>query len=302
MLNNIIRQEFQGNEIRITIINDEVFFVGKDVAEVLGYANTRDAILNHVWEEYREVASIDTLGGKQSMAVINEQGVLQLVMGSHKPEARKFQRWVLEDVLPSINKTGNYSKAPLTQMEITLQACQAMVDLEQKQKRIQLQLVEQSEVLAEQSEVISKIEERTQQFETPEGYETINEYLSTRSQAFTVSCTRGGATQKLGLHLSSNKNTYTKFPTKVWDMKAGREVNAYLKGSIEDALVRLLVSMDLIMYESYHGKPQIKTYAEFTKAKRIKVTYFSALAVATIKGIDYTLAQLKALQTELDAQ
>ncbi len=112
MNNSILTKTFEGNNIRVTTVGSEVYFVGKDVAEVLGYSNTRDAIANHVWDEYKGVAKIDTLGGTQEMLVINEQGVYQLVFGSKKPEARRFQRWVIEEVLPSIRQTGGYSIKP----------------------------------------------------------------------------------------------------------------------------------------------------------------------------------------------
>ena len=80
----------------------EPWFVGKDVAEVLGYSDTADAIKKHVDVEDKGVGEIPTPGGKQKMIIINESGVYSLVFGSKLPDAKKFKRWVTSEVLPSI--------------------------------------------------------------------------------------------------------------------------------------------------------------------------------------------------------
>ena len=95
-------------EIRTTVINDEVWFVGKDVAKALGYSNDRDAIAKHVDEEDKGVANRDTLGGTQQVAVINESGLYSLTLSSKLASAKKFKRWVTSEVLPSIRKHGAY--------------------------------------------------------------------------------------------------------------------------------------------------------------------------------------------------
>lgn len=89
--------------------NGETFFVGKDVAEALGYKNIRDAINKHVDPEDKGVAICDTLGGKQELTIINESGLYSLVLLSKLPSAKSFKRWVTSEVLPSIRKTGSYS-------------------------------------------------------------------------------------------------------------------------------------------------------------------------------------------------
>ncbi|OTP28294.1 phage antirepressor KilAC domain-containing protein [Enterococcus mundtii] len=99
---------FEQNEVRTILVNDEPYFVGKDVAEVLGYSNTQKAILNHVDEEDKGVTKWDTLGGKQNMTIINESGLYSLILKSKLPSARKFKRWVTSEVLPSIRKNGAY--------------------------------------------------------------------------------------------------------------------------------------------------------------------------------------------------
>ena len=96
-------QIFQNNEFGMvrTIIQDgTVYFVGKDVAEALGYSNVRDALRKHVDTEDKGVANCDTPGGTQHMTVINESGVYSLVFCSRLPSARAFKHWVTSEVLP----------------------------------------------------------------------------------------------------------------------------------------------------------------------------------------------------------
>ena len=95
-------------KIRTTVIDNEPWFVGKDVAKSLGFTNTRDAIATHVFPEDKGVDLIDTLGGKQTMTIINESGLYALVFGSRLPSAKNFKHWITSDVLPSIRKTGGY--------------------------------------------------------------------------------------------------------------------------------------------------------------------------------------------------
>lgn len=109
-------------EIRTITKDNETYFVGKDVAKALGFTNPRDAIATHVFDEDKGVDTIDTLGGKQSMTVINESGVYALVFGSRLESAKRFKHWVTSEVLPSIRKTGSYSKPLTTSEQIRLLA------------------------------------------------------------------------------------------------------------------------------------------------------------------------------------
>lgn len=101
---------FEGtDEIRTLLINDEPYFVGKDVADILGYAKSRNAIATHVDEEDKKDAPIQgDLGGKQQMTIINESGLYSLILKSKLPSAKKFKRWVTSEVLPAIRKHGGY--------------------------------------------------------------------------------------------------------------------------------------------------------------------------------------------------
>ena len=118
-------------EIRTILINDEPWFVGKDVATALGYSNTRDALMAHVEEEDKGVVKCDTPGGKQDMVAVNESGLYALIFGSKLSDAKKFKRWVTTEVLPSIRKTGGYGKAMTIPEQIKLLA-QGNVELEKK--------------------------------------------------------------------------------------------------------------------------------------------------------------------------
>ena len=95
-------------QIRTVVINSEPYFVGKDVTEILGYSNSRDALAKHVDDEDKGVAKCDTLGGVQALAVINESGLYSLVLSSKLPSAKRFRKWVTSEVLPSIRKNGGY--------------------------------------------------------------------------------------------------------------------------------------------------------------------------------------------------
>ena len=96
-------------EIRTLEINGEPWFVGKDVASVLGYSNSRKALLDHVDDEDKGVTNCDTLGGIQKMNIINESGLYSLILSSKLPQAKAFKRWVTSEVLPAIRKQGSYS-------------------------------------------------------------------------------------------------------------------------------------------------------------------------------------------------
>lgn len=103
----IFRNSEFGN-IRTVTINGEPWFVGKDIAEALGYKEPTKAAREKVDEEDRGVSKIDTPSGIQNMTVINESGLYSLILSSKLPNAKKFKRWVTSEVLPAIRKTGHY--------------------------------------------------------------------------------------------------------------------------------------------------------------------------------------------------
>lgn len=101
---------FEQNEVRTILVNDEPYFVGKDVAGVLGYSNTAKAIRDHVdIEDRRSERIVHPSGGTQDSVVINESGLYSLILKSKLPNAKKFKRWVTSEVLPQIRKHGMYA-------------------------------------------------------------------------------------------------------------------------------------------------------------------------------------------------
>lgn len=100
-------------DIRTVTIDNEPWFVGKDVATALGYADTFGALKKHIMDEDKLVCQIDSAGQKRDVTVINESGLYALIFGSKLESAKRFKHWVTSEVLPAIRKTGSYQK-PMT--------------------------------------------------------------------------------------------------------------------------------------------------------------------------------------------
>lgn len=99
---------FKGAAVRAVTIDGEPWWVAKDVCEVLGIRNSRDAV-SRLDDDEKGVGKTDTLGGSQELVVVSEPGLYKLIARSNKPEAKAFLRWVTHDVLPSIRQTGSYT-------------------------------------------------------------------------------------------------------------------------------------------------------------------------------------------------
>ena len=97
-------------QVRMMMIEDTLYFVGKDVADILGYVNGSRDINTHVDEEDKLKYQISTAGQMREQILINESGVYALVFSSKLPKAKEFKRWVTSEVLPAIRKTGSYSQ------------------------------------------------------------------------------------------------------------------------------------------------------------------------------------------------
>ena len=103
---------FHGQEVRTLTIDDEPWFVGKDVADILGYQNGSRDINRHVDEEDRQNYQNGTFGNR-GVTVINESGLYSLILSSKLPQAREFKRWVTSEVLPAIRKQGGFIREDL---------------------------------------------------------------------------------------------------------------------------------------------------------------------------------------------
>lgn len=108
-MNEVTVFNFEANEVRTVIIEKEAWFVGKDVADALGYAKSRNALIKHVDEDDALKQGVtDSLGRSQETTLINESGVYSLIFGSKLESAKRFKKWVTSEVLPAIRKHGTY--------------------------------------------------------------------------------------------------------------------------------------------------------------------------------------------------
>lgn len=138
-MNELQLFNFENNQVRTLLINDEPWFVGKDVADILGYQNGSRDINRHVHEEDRQNYQNGTFYSPRGMTIINESGLYALIFGSKLAEAKRFKHWVTSEVLPQIRKTGSYASPQLTGEELMAKA-----------------LIEANSVLARQSKQLEE--------------------------------------------------------------------------------------------------------------------------------------------------
>jgi prophage antirepressor-like protein len=124
--------------VRTTTISGQPYFVGKDVASILGYTNTRKALIDHVDEEDKDDVTIrDAIGRNQTMTAINESGLYSLILSSKMPNAKKFKRWVTSEVLPAIRKHGLYATDDLiANPDLAIAAFTALKEEREKNKEL----------------------------------------------------------------------------------------------------------------------------------------------------------------------
>jgi len=122
-MNQITTFNYSATSLRVVTKDNEPWFVAADVCALLTLGNTHMAI-ERLDDDEKGVSSIDTLGGSQEMTVVNESGLYSLILGSRKPEAKKFKKWVTSEVLPAIRKNGFYID-PTKQADLFEQAGEA---------------------------------------------------------------------------------------------------------------------------------------------------------------------------------
>lgn len=130
-------------QVRTVVIENEPWFVGKDVAEVLGYSNPRKAIIDHVDREDKTdgVTIRDSIGREQNPVCINESGLYSLILSSKLPNAKKFKRWVTSEVLPTIRKHGMYATEELLDNpDVAIAAFTALKAEREKRKLLEAQI------------------------------------------------------------------------------------------------------------------------------------------------------------------
>lgn len=137
-------------EVRVVVINDEPWFVGKDVALALGYAKPENALSTHVDEEDKTITLIQGTGSnyKSNTTIINESGMYSLVFGSRLKTAKEFKHWVTSDVLPTLRKTGSYliTTDQVSRKDLALM----IVKAEEEKEKLALENKKQAEVIESQ--------------------------------------------------------------------------------------------------------------------------------------------------------
>ena len=144
----IFRNEEFG-EIRTIIIDDEPWFVGKDIAMALGYKDTKNALKSHVDSEDKRGWQITTPGGGQQMTIINESGLYSLIMSSKMESAKQFKHWVTSEVLPSIRKHGMYATEDLLNNPDLLIAMATALKNERQARKLAEEKIEQQKPLVD---------------------------------------------------------------------------------------------------------------------------------------------------------
>lgn len=136
-MENIQVFEYQNNKVRTVDVDGEAWFVLKDVCEVL-HLGTTAKVAERLDDDEKGMNQIHTPGGTQNVTVVNESGLYHVILRSDKPEAAPFRRWVTNDVLPAIRKTGSYNAPQLTRSQLLATALiAAHEELEEKDKQIE---------------------------------------------------------------------------------------------------------------------------------------------------------------------
>ena len=188
----------QFGEVRTVTIDDEPWFVAADVCRALEIGNSRMAT-ERLDDDEKGVSLIDTPGGQQELTIINEPGLYSLVLGSRKPEAKAFKRWITHDVIPALRKTGTYSLKPMSQLEIAKISLDMLIEQE---KRLD-SLEQENESTREQiKELNAKITTRAQDSYSVAGYASLRGIKLDVSRANMLGREATRLSQKYGYEIS----------------------------------------------------------------------------------------------------
>jgi prophage antirepressor-like protein len=163
LLNNIIPFSYNNNGIRVVMVNGEPWFIAKDVCEVLGITNYRNAV-SKLSETMKDVHNVDTPGGNQEMAVVSEAGVYKIVFTSRKPEAERFTNWLASEVIPQIRKTGSYIKAN-SPLEMVVSMAKAIQISAEQQIAIQNRVAATEEKIEDVTKRVALVNSRLDAFD-----------------------------------------------------------------------------------------------------------------------------------------
>ena len=156
-------------EVRTVTINDEPWFVGKDVAQVLGYAKTENALAAHVdGDDTLKQGVTDSLGRIQNTTLINESGLYSLILSSKLPGAKEFKHWVTSEILPSIRKHGAYMtpetlQAAILNPDTMIQLCQQLKNEQEKNRELSVtnsRLTVENQIMQPKAEYFDELVDR----------------------------------------------------------------------------------------------------------------------------------------------
>ena len=155
MNNLIIFENAEFGQIRTVQLNNETYFVGKDIADKLGYQNGSRDINRHVADEDRMSTQIEYAGQRREVTVINESGLYALIFGSKLESAKRFKHWVTSEVLPSIRKTGKYDvSTPTTYLE----ALEKLVETEKARLELENTVQQMDKVILEMTPKVDYVD------------------------------------------------------------------------------------------------------------------------------------------------
>lgn len=246
-------------KVRTIEVNGEPWFVGKDVAEILGYSNTRDAITNHVDNEDRADVAIHDGSQNRTMTIINESGLYSLILSSKLPKAKKFKRWVTSEVLPSIRKHGLYATDELiANPDIAIAAFQALKEERERTRQLKDAVAIQSQQIAELQpkasyyDLVLNCKDLLSTTEIAKDYgksaKWLNEYLHNRCVQFKQNgiwllyskyAQQGYTSTKTHTYNGNDGNTHTR-PHTYWTQKGRLFIYDLLKS---DGIVPLIESV-----------------------------------------------------------
>ena len=195
-------------KVRTKIINGEIWFVGKDVAEALGYTNPQKAVRDHVLNEDRGLNEMDTPSGKQRMTLINESGLYALIFSSKLGSATEFKRWITSEVLPSLRKIGTYSMEGQDSYIISdpVKRAERWIEEEKERRR----LVQENQNLLTTNEKLNKSnknlkKENSDMKPKAKFHDLVARTSVTKEEAISVGAFAGILSQHKGIKIGPNK-------------------------------------------------------------------------------------------------
>lgn len=148
---------FETSRVRTLNLEDVIWFVGKDVAETLGYSDLNKAIAMHVDDEDKKLNDKTSLSfGQRGATLINESGLYSLILSSKQPNAKKFKRWVTSEVLPTIRQTGGYQLTPKDPMQVLELMFQSLKMQDYRQERLERKInsIQYSQTISGDQELV----------------------------------------------------------------------------------------------------------------------------------------------------